>query len=393
VALLIGVEQIQIGARESFRNTISQTDLIAGARGGSLQLLLYTVFRLGSSTNDISYSSYEKFKSDPAVEWTIPYSLGDSHRGFRVVGTTSDFYRHYRYRHDRTVSFRTGRPPEDIFEVALGSSVESKLQYHLGQKIVLTHGMSSEGGILDHSDKPFTIVGILNQTATPVDRSLYITLEGIEAMHIDWQDGAPPMPGEEVPARAIHKKDIQIKQITAFLLRARSRINSLALQREINTYSGEPLQAIIPGVALSELWTTFDYADESLSVIAFFVLIVSLLGMVTSLYTSLNERRRELAILRVLGLGPHKLVLLLVIESGLLAITGSLLGVVIVYVLSFGTQSVVTQRFGLFLPILPLTSKAYVYLLSVMAAGFAVGFIPALRAYRNTLADHLSVRL
>ena len=395
VALLIGVEQVQTAAREGFRNTISQTDLIVGGRGGSLSLLLYTVFRLGSASNDISWASYQKIRNDPAVEWTIPYSLGDSHRGFRVVGTTDDFYRHYRYHHDRQVTFAEGRPPADVFDVALGNAVEAKLHYRLGQKIVLTHGISSESsaGILDHSDKPFTVVGILNQTATPVDRSLYITLEGEEAMHVDWIDGAPPIPGQEVPASAIRKQNIHIKSVTSFLLRAHSRIDSLTLQRKINTFPDEPLQAIIPGVALSELWTTFDYADESLSLIAIFVLIVSLLGMLASLYTTLNERRRELAILRVLGVGPAKIAGLLILESGLLSVAGALLGVAAVYSLSFGTQSLVTQRFGLFLPIMPLTFKSYLCLAAITLAGFAVGLVPALRAYRNTLADHLSLRL
>jgi putative ABC transport system permease protein len=91
VTLLLGVEQVRVGARESFANTISQTDLIVGARGGTLQLLLYAVFRIGTATNNISYESYEHFRSHPAVAWTIPYSLGDSHRGYRVVGTTEDF--------------------------------------------------------------------------------------------------------------------------------------------------------------------------------------------------------------------------------------------------------------------------------------------------------------
>ena len=103
VALLVGVEQVRVGARESFSNTISQTDLIVGARGGSLQLLLYAVFRMGTATNNLTYASYEKIKSNPAVEWTIPYSLGDSHRGFRVVGTNDDFYSKYRFRRDRKI--------------------------------------------------------------------------------------------------------------------------------------------------------------------------------------------------------------------------------------------------------------------------------------------------
>ena len=393
VALLIGVENVRVGARESFSNTISQTDLIVGARGGSLQLLLYSVFRIGTATNNISYASYEKWKSHPAVSWTIPYSLGDNHRGFRVVGTNKDFYEKYRYRRDRTIKFTVGRAPEGVFEVAIGSDVVAKLGYRIDQKVVITHGVGSATGILDHGDKPFTIVGILDRTATPVDRSLYIPLEGISAVHIDWQEGAPPMPGEEVPAAKIKKEDLKVENITAFLVRFKTRIATLQLQRDINTYKEEALQAIIPGVALAELWSTIGYAEDALRVVTFFVLVVGLLGMLVSLYTSLNERRREMAIFRALGAGPAKIISLLVFESAILSFVGCLLGVAIVYGLSFTFQPIVEREFGLYLPIQAPTTIAWIYLGGVLIAGLLIGFVPAWKAYRNTLSDGLSVRL
>jgi putative ABC transport system permease protein len=393
VALLIGVENVRVGARESFSNTISQTDLIVGARGGSLQLLLYAVFRIGSATNNISYASYEKWKSHPAVRWTIPYSLGDNHRGFRVVGTTKDFYEHYRYRRDRSIKFAAGRAPAEVFEAAIGSDVAEKLGYKAGQKVVITHGVGNAKGILDHNDKPFTIVGVLDRTATPVDRSLYIPLEGISAVHVDWQDGAPPMPGEEVSAEKIKKEGLKVEQITAFLVRFKTRIATLQLQRDINTYAGEPLQAIIPGVALNELWSTIGYAEDALRVVTFFVLVVGLLGMLVSLYTSLNERRREMAIFRALGAGPGKIISLLVFESAILSFAGCLLGLGIVYGLSYAFQPIVERQFGLYLPIQPPTAVAWIYLAGVMVSGLLIGFVPAWKAYRNTLSDGLSVRL
>lgn len=392
VALLLGVENVRIGARESFSNTISGTDLIVGARGGSLQLLLYAVFRMGSATNNITYDSYKHFAEHPAVAWTIPYSLGDSHRGFRVVGTTNDFYKHYRFRRNRTIEFSEGRAPDGVFDVVLGSDVAETLKYKISEKITVAHGIATKN-VMEHTDKPFTVVGILKRTATPVDRSIYISLFGIEAVHIDWQEGAPPMLGEEVPASQITRDKLQIKQITAFLLRTKSRIDTLRLQREISTFEAEPLQAIIPGVALSELWRTIGYAEDALQVVTFFVLVVGLLGMLVSLYTSLNERRREMAILRAVGAGPRKIILLLVLESGLLAAAGSILGVAIVYGLSFVSQPIVEQRFGLYLPIQAPTQTGYIYLAAILGAGLLIGFVPAVKAYRNALSDGLSVRL
>ncbi|MDX2180030.1 MAG: ABC transporter permease [Bryobacteraceae bacterium] len=392
VALLLGVENVRVGARESFSGTISGVDLIVGARGGSLQLLLYAVFRMGAATNNVSYASYRHFAEHPAVAWTIPYSLGDSHRGFRVVGTTNDFYERYRFRRDRTIEFAAGRAPDGVFDVVLGSDVSATLGYKLGDRVVIAHGVSSTA-IQQHDDKPFTVVGILKRTATPVDRSVYISLYGMEAIHVDWQDGGPPMIGEEIPAAKIKKETLEIKQITSFLLRTKSRIDTLRLQREISTYTDEPLQAIIPGVALAELWRSIGYAEDALRVVSLFVLIVGLLGMLVSLYTSLNERRREMAILRAIGAGPAKIISLLVLESGLLSLAGSVLGVAIIYGLSFATQGIVERTFGLYLPINPPTQAGWIFLGAVVVAGLLIGFVPAFKAYRNALSDGLSVRL
>ncbi|HSE88567.1 MAG TPA: FtsX-like permease family protein [Candidatus Binatia bacterium] len=393
VSLWVGIEHIRVGARESFSNTISQTDLIVGARGGSLQLLLYTVFHMGSPTANVSYESYDKIKTQPAVLWTIPISLGDSHRGYRVVGTNEDFYRQYRYRQDRHIEFEQGRAPADVFDVALGSEVAQRLDYRLGQRIVITHGLTRSQGILDHDDKPFTLVGILRPTHTPVDRSLYITLEGIEAMHIDWKQGAPPLKGQGVPAERIKKEEIKIEQITAFFLRTKARVQTLALQRQINTFPEEPLMAVIPGVALSELWNGISYGEQVLKVVALFVVIVGLVGMLMALYTSLNERRREIAILRAVGVGPLKIMFLLVVESGLLTLVGSLLGIGLVYILIVLLQPLVEQQFGLYLPVKTLTATEHLYVAGVVLAGLVVGLIPAWKAYRNALSDGLSIRI
>jgi putative ABC transport system permease protein len=393
VSLWVGIEHLRNGARESFSNTISQTDLIVGSRGAPLQLLLYAVFHIGTPTANVTYESYEKIKKHRAVLWTIPISLGDSHRGFRVVGTNEDFYRQYRYRQDRRIELAEGRAPSDVFEVALGSEVANRLGYGLGRRIVVTHGLANTAGIMDHDDRPFTVVGILQPTRTPIDRALYVTLEGIEAMHMDWKDGAPPLKGQETPAERLKKENIEIGQITAFFLRAKSRVQTLGLQREITNFPEEPLMAVIPGVALSELWAGIGYGEQVLKVVALFVVIVGLLGMLMALYTSLNERRREIAILRAVGIGPAKVVGMLVLESGLLTLMGTALGVGLVYGLVLVLQPYIEQQFGLHIPLKPLTLTEYRYLAAVVIGGIAVGLIPAWKAYRNALSDGLSVRV
>jgi putative ABC transport system permease protein len=394
VGLLLAVEQVRTGARDAFSNTISGTDLIVGARSGSINLLLYTVFRIGNATNNVSYEAYQHFANHKAVAWTIPYSLGDSHKGFRVVGTTGDFYQHYRYYGDREVTFQNGSQPNGVFEVALGSDVARALGYSVGDKITLSHGMTEAvGEAASHDDKPFTVTGILNKTGTPIDRSLYITLHGMAALHVDWQDGAPPLPGEEISGDQLNAERLEIHSITAFLLRANRRVDSLRLQREVNDYQKEPLMAIMPGVTLAELWGVVGYAEDALRVVSVIVVVVGFLGMLVAIYTTLEERRREMAILRAVGLGQGKISTLLIMESGLLTIVGSLIGIALLYGAAFIAQPIVESHFGIYLPIRPLGQTEYTYLGCLWAAGFLIGVIPAWKASRNSLADGLSIRL
>jgi len=403
VALLVGIENVRFGVRESFAGTISGTDLIVGARGGSVQLLLSSVFGMGAPSAAVSWETYQRFADHPAVAWTIPYSLGDSHRGYRVVGTTADFYEYYRFRDGNRIEFAVGRAPATDTEVAIGAAAARELGYDVGRPVELTHGLGPMS-FVTHEEHPFEVVGVLAETFTPVDHALYVTLEGIEAMHEGWEGGAMPMPDfsggalpgapaapplEPASAPAVDTGPA----ITSFLVGTTSRIDALQLQREVNTYEEEPLTAILPGVALAEMWRSVGYAEDALRIVSVFVVLVGLSGMIVSLYTSLNERRREMAILRAVGARRGRIVTLLVLEAGLLAVLGCLLGVGLVYALLVAVQGFVESNFGLYLPIRPLGTIELGYLAAVVVAGFLLGLIPAAKAYRNTLVDGLSLRV
>jgi putative ABC transport system permease protein len=392
VALLLTVEMVRSNARSSFANTISQTDLIVGARSGSLQLLLYSVFHIGTASNNISMETYEHFKNHPAVDWTIPLSMGDSHRGYRVVATNNDFFSKYRYRKDRGIEFVVGSPLGAVLDVVIGSEVAAKLGYQLNQEIVLAHGIADHA-VIKHEDKPFRIVGILASTATPVDRSLYISLEGMEAIHMDWTDGAPPAstPGT-TPTVTIPDK-IEVSQITAFLLRTKTRIETLRLQREINNFESEAMMAIIPGVALNELWDGLSYAETALSLIAAFVVVVGLLGMLISLFQSLNERRREMAIFRTIGASPLTVGALLTVESFSLSLVGTILGAGLCYAVAALLQPWIENSFGLHIGISGFNALQWIYCVATIAFGSLLGVLPGIRAYRNALHDGLSLRV
>jgi len=392
VCLLLAVERVRTEARSSFASTISGTDLIVGARSGSVNLLLYSVFRIGNATNNIRWSSYEWLLDNPKVKWAIPISLGDSHRGYRVMGTDAGYFQHYRYGRGQTLQLAQGKPFEDMFDVVLGAEVASALNYKPGQELVLAHGVS-EVSLTKHDDKPFRVSGILQRTGTPVDRTLHIPLSGMEAMHADWQNGVPAQGAGRISAEQARELELQPKAITAVLLGLSSKIATFAVQRQINEYAGEPLQAILPGVALQELWSLMGTAEKALFVVSLFVVLTGLIGMLTAILTSLNERRREMAILRSVGARPWHIASLLILEAFSLALAGVLLGLLLLYLGIAVSQGYVQANYGLYLPLNLPGSYEWSLLGAILAAALLMGSVPAWRAYRQSLSDGLSIRL
>jgi putative ABC transport system permease protein len=390
VALVLGVQRIRSEARESFASTVSGTDLIVGARSSPVGLLLYAVFHLGDATNNVSWQSYQDIAASPDVAWSVPISLGDSHRGFRVMGTTADFFAHYHYGARHPLEFSAGKPFDDVYDAVLGAEVARKLGYALGSEIVLTHGTGRIGS--EHKDKPFRVVGILAHTGTPVDATVAVGLAGIEAIHVDWQSGVQ-IPGHTVSADDARRMDLTPKTITAFLLGLKSRIATFGVQRAIDDYDAEPLTAILPGVALQQLWGLVGVAENALLLISALVVLVGLAGMVTALMTTLGERRREMAILRALGAHPRLVFGLLVLEAGLLTTAGICGGLLLMYTALAFAQGFVTDAFGLALPLSPPSMLEAALLAAVLVAGLLAGAIPALLAYRRALSDGLSLRI
>jgi putative ABC transport system permease protein len=257
---------------------------------------------------------------------------------------------------------------------------------------VLAHGVATIS-LVKHDDKPFKVVGILARTGTPVDRTLHISLAGMEALHIDWQNGMPARGAAKVSAEQARAMDLQPKQITAVLLGLNSKIATFSLQREINEFRGEPLLAILPGVALQELWSLMGTAEKALFVVSLFVVLTGLIGMLTAILTSLNERRREMAILRSVGARPWHIASLLIVEAFALALAGVLLGVLLLYLGIAGAQAYVQANYGLYLPLSLPSRYEWTLLGAILSAALLMGCVPAWRAYRQSLADGLSIRL
>jgi putative ABC transport system permease protein len=390
VALLLGVEKVRTGARQSFADTISGTDLIVGARGGGLNLLLYSVFRIGNATNNVTWKTYQDIASRPEIDWIVPISLGDSHRGFRVMGTVADYFKLYHYRRGRPLEFASGGPFTDLFDAVIGADVAAQLGYKTGDKIVVAHGLGSVS-FVQHDDKPFRVAGVLAKTGTPVDRTVHVSLPAIEAIHVDWQSGAR-IPGQSVSAEEVRQMKLEPKAITAAFIGLKSKLAAFKLQRAINDYQEEPLSAILPGVALQELWGLVGTAETALAAVSGMVVLTALLGMVTMILTTLNERRREMAILRSVGATPVTILSLLATEAGVLTFLGTALGTALLYVALALLQPYIDRTYGLHIAIDPPTQDQLTVLAGIVIAGFAAGLLPALRAYRLSLADGMTVR-
>lgn len=391
VAMLLGVERAREAARQGFAQSIAGTDLIVGARGSPVQLLLYSVFRLGEASHDMSWSSFQRLRDDPAVAWVIPLTLGDSHQGFPVLGTNQDYFEHLRYGDQLPLALASGRRFEQLFEVVIGAEVARQLGYKLGDRLALSHGQGTQA-LASHEDLPFEVVGVLARTGTPVDRTLHVSLQALEAIHLGWQGGAP-LPGLSIPARFVQKFDLEPKRVTAALVGLENRAGVFRLQRALHQYPGEALQAVLPGVALDQLWNLLGVVEQTLAGVSLLVLAMGLSTMVAIVWAGLGERRRELAILRSVGAGRRHIVALLALEGLLLSLAGALLGYGLLGLAAQAAAGWTQSELGLTLPAWGTPARELRLLAGVLLAGLCASLLPAWRAARLTLSDGLMPRL
>ena len=379
LSLFFIVEKLRIGLEESFTNSISNADLIVGARSGPLQLLLYSIFHKGSPTNNITFDTYQKIRTLPSVAWTIPLSLGDSYRGHRVVATDQNFFRHYQFQGNKKLKLSEGKWMENIFDVVLGSRVARQLEHKLKDSIVLSHGVS-EQAILKHEKTPFQVVGILKSTGTPVDKSVYITLYGMEAIHKGWEKGVPYF--GEVSQSEFTKENLQSDQITSFILRTKNRIALLGLQRYLANFEEEALSAVIPAMALGKLWEILDQLERVFFGIGLFVIAIGFFTILIALFLSLEQRHKEMLILRSLGVSAKKITLLLLAEASLLSSIGVICAFVLQYLILFALNPVMEEWYSLSLHFAAPTLRDLAVMATFILLGPLFGIIPAIKAWR-----------
>ena len=426
VALILGVERLRDGARDSFANSASGIDLIVAPRGNSVQILMATVFGVGGTGTGMAWESFEWLEDRPEVAWAVPIQMGDNHRGYPVIGTDASYFEHFRHSGGQPLSlaagaFLTGGGGD---AAVVGAEVAARFGYAPGTVIVNAHG-SGEVSFDLHDDAPFTISGVLASTGTAVDRMVFVTLEGFDSIHaqedapladpldpaalsgdLAGDDGKHEESGEHddhdaheahddhggdegTEAGHSHEPD----RINAVYVGLTDRTAVLGLQRAVNERPSDALSAVLPAVALAELWGITGTAERAMRLMAWAVALAGMIGMVVMLSATLDTRRREFAILRSVGATPGRIFALIVTEAAVLTAAGLILGLVLLTVATFVTDPILSARFGLRLGLNVFGTRELATLFVIFCAGLLASLIPAVRVYRMTLADGLSVRL
>jgi len=404
ISLLLCVDIIRTQVKTSFTRTVSGVDLIVGAPSGQLNLLLSSVFNIGTPTKGIEYKSIAALQSNKQVSWLIPLSLGDTHRGFRVVGTTNSFFDHFKYGDMQSLEMAAGSAFTQPLSTVVGADIAKSLGYKVGDKIIISHGLGSVS-FNNHDDHPFTISGIVKKTGTPVDKAVYVTLQGLEEAHTGPKRSPISMLGRKSTDKANdheheheHEHDEHTKEhapynseaftpesVSVVMLGLKHRVTALQLQYQINQSKKEPLMAILPGMALAELWQIMGNVESLLLGLSGLIVICALIGLATMLLATMRERYQEIAVLRTIGAGPFTLLLLIQIEAMLLTTVSAALSLGLVAGLMSMLKPWLSSTYGLFLSSPLFGQSSVIIILLILGCTYFVSLFPAVAAYRRGL--------
>ncbi len=386
VALVTAITALRQQARASFDNVAASYELVVGAKGSPLQLVLNTVFHLDAPVGNIPYDYYRKLKADDRVAYAVPLALGDNYRGFRLVGTEPEYFTLVKLKDGQPVAVAQGRAFAGDYEAVIGSVVAREAKLGLGQTFVARHGVEDTAAAEEHEDAPFTVVGVLRETGTPLDRVIFISLGSVDEIHRDAANasqtsqslldqlnalGAEPESPAKPDARPDAKPDAhgderghrhghrhrrqepagappeapsasapsapaaplsppaapasEIAEVTSVIVKLRSPGYLFLLHREIN--KGKDAQAALPGVEVQKLFAIVGTVDRALLLVSLLVVAVAAVSVLVAIYNSLAERRREVAVLRALGARRRTVFAWLLWEAAVTAALGGLVGV------------------------------------------------------------------
>ncbi len=389
MVLLLSIERIQQATEQGFNQSISGVDAIVGPRSSSLEIVLYTVFHLGRPTNNITMQTVDDIRQRKDIDWLVPIALGDSHKGFRVIATESNYFKHVKYSGDKPLTMSSGREFQVISEAVIGADVAKKLNYKIGSDINITHGSGDAIG-RKHDDFSFKVSGVLNKTGTPIDQAVFVDLRGYELIHIGWQSGKKVFSLDNFDISSIPKEDLMPKTVTAAFVGLKSQLTLFSFARELRQYHQEAISAVIPGVALSELWSIVGMVDKGFELLGWIIIAISLISMITLIISSIENRKREMTIYRANGATPIYLAGLVVFEAvliGLSAIIGAIIFVTII-------TNLAADQINVALGITPefkwVSLEEIQVFAIILTAGVLSSLIPAAIVFKKNLHQGLS---
>tara|TARA_R110000850_G_scaffold117015_7_gene233307 strand:- start:3367 stop:4587 length:1221 start_codon:yes stop_codon:yes gene_type:complete len=344
-AALLTVDTVYRGSQAAFSRSVQGIDLIAGAPTGDINLLLFSAFHVGSPSRELSWQTFSDWRNADATASAVPLMLGDSHRGFRVIGTDSALFDHIKRVNNAEV-FTQGRPFSHVFDVTLGHEVARTLGYRIGDALTLSHGLGGHS-FQHHEARTFKVTGILAPTGTPIDKTLQISVEGITAIH--WS----PAKLATLPQQPVLGTIAALKpsSISAFYLTLNNRARTFQVQRAINQNSTEPSQAILPGVAMTQLWSMLDWIEAALLGLGLLAALVAAIGVVSTLLGLLERRVAEFQLMATLGARRRFIYTLLGIETTVLVAVGLWLGALLTLALERSLLHFAQRQWGLYWPV------------------------------------------
>ncbi|MCD6433762.1 MAG: FtsX-like permease family protein, partial [Sulfurimonas sp.] len=358
------------------------------APNGSIDILLNLIFHIDDRLESISYSSFEDIKKFDEISWAVPLSIGGSVKGFNLIGTNSDYFKYYKYSSAKSLEFAKGGNFSGFYDAIIGSEVAKELKLKLGDTIHITHGHAKSGHAHVHANRGFNITAILKPTMTPNDESVFIRLKAKEAIHIEWKSGH--FVDMHISSQDLAKMKIVPEKINGILVGLKNRSAILHMEDKINHFKKENLRAIIPAKALAKLYKLMKNLQDVLVLISSMVFIAAIFGMLSTMFSSLNERRREIAILRSLGASVKDIFLLFAIESFLIVVCGIIVGAIVLNLLIF----VGIMLLGISVEISYMPSLYELSMLCIMVAVALISsLIPAIKSYKNSLSDGLMVKM
>ena len=380
--LVMAVFAIKGQTYDAFTGGANGFDAVLGARGSQLQLVLNTVFHLETSPGNIPWSMYVAMSQDDGVELAVPYALGDNYEGFRVVGTTRALFDRFPGAQGLRVAPGGRLFDEGTREALVGSVVAARTGLRVGQTFHPGHGLAD--GDNDHEDE-FTVAGVLEATNSPMDRVVWIPIEGVYRMSGHVLRGT----GRNFRAEAGQPIPDEHREVSAVLLKLKDPQAGIFLDQAINRQGARATLAWPIGRSMADLFEKIGWVNRVLELVAYLVVVVAAGTILASLYNTMNERRREFAILRSLGARRSTVFSAIVLEATAIAGLGAVLGY-LVYAGILGLAFVVVRaQTGVVLDVFKVDPVLWWTPVGMLAVGVVAGVIPAVKAYRTDVATHL----